>query len=337
MLSFLCCAPQGVASGRVVLNNTAYTIQRLLGEGGFLYVYLVHSPTGSPYALKKIHVPFSSSEEVGEVLPLQHAMQEVYYGNQFLLPYVVRPVAHATVLNADGSTDVYMLLPYYTQLLHDVIAELVLALRPIAEAEVVKLSLGIARGLQAMHQHRAQHDSGEGSELNPFLGDTELTLFSDQPLSHRDLKTANVMLSQTGIPVLVDLGSVQPSRVTPKTRLQALRIQETAATQSTVYYRAPELLEVEVNVPITEKTDVWLFGCVVYAIMYGGLLPFERVEVEEGGNVNLAISMGEFKFLPGNYLETLKSVVRGCLQVEPDERWGLDKVLAVLGGDTEED
>ena len=41
-------------SPRLTINNRSFKILRLLGEGGFSYVYLVQDNTGQLYALKKI-------------------------------------------------------------------------------------------------------------------------------------------------------------------------------------------------------------------------------------------------------------------------------------------
>ncbi|ODQ79458.1 hypothetical protein BABINDRAFT_37588 [Babjeviella inositovora NRRL Y-12698] len=341
---FTCCLPSSYTVPLITINNNSYKIIKLLGEGGFSYVYLVQSPNGSQYALKKIHAQFGNAgttfvvdeEDDTDTDTYQQAMNEIYNYSEFQSPYIMKTIAHSVVQNPDGSKDVYILLPFFEQSLHDIISGKVLNGEKMTKTEILKITIGIARGLQVMHKHqksRNPHPAAQPADQQTLLGaseDTELQSFDLQPLAHRDLKPANVMLSQTGLPVLVDLGSTQPARSTPQTKHQALQIQEQAAQQSTIYYRAPELLEVAVGEPISEKTDVWSLGCVVFAMMYGGLSPFEKMEMEQGGNVNMAISMGEIRFPSTRAdMEDLQDLIRQCLAVNPQERIGVDEVITV--------
>lgn len=309
-------------------------------------MYLAVSPDRSTYALKKIHALLESDDTV-----YTQAMREIAIHGEFSSPYIISVLSSLVEQNPDGSKDVYILLPYFTQSLHDVISQRVLAGEPFPRDEILRLTIGIARGLQVMHKHKGRPPHNEAltqpyprgrnpsasqqgllpedqQELLPHNEDVELSLLTARPMAHRDLKPANVMLSLTGLPVLIDLGSTSEARVTPATPQQALEIQERASQESTIYYRAPELLEVTVGEPLTEKTDVWSLGCVVFAMMHGGLSPFEKMEMEQGGNVNMAISMGEVVFPRGDALdEALHELIRGCLAVADRERLSVDEVI----------
>ena len=79
-----------------------------------------------------------------------------------------------------------------------------------------------------------------------------------------DIKPGNVLLDSRGKPVLMDFGSTSIARKTPKSRSDALRIQEWAAENCSMPYRAPELFEVKSQVELTESVDIWSLGCFLY-------------------------------------------------------------------------
>ncbi|EEY18649.1 serine/threonine-protein kinase [Verticillium alfalfae VaMs.102] len=107
----LSCFP---GSPTLKINNRSFKILRLLGEGGFSYVYLVEdTSTQAQYALKKIRCPFGA-ESVAQ------AMREVDAYRLFgRTPGIIHAVDHAVASERGGGGDdpgaktVYVLLPYY--------------------------------------------------------------------------------------------------------------------------------------------------------------------------------------------------------------------------------
>ena len=62
----------------------------------------------------------------------------------------------------------------------------------------------------------------------------------------------NVLLSTEGEPVLMDFGSTAPARMEIKSRTAALDLQDVAAQNSSMQYRAPELFDVPSQNPDTK-------------------------------------------------------------------------------------
>ena len=108
-LSQLCnCFP---STPSIKINGRSFKILRLLGEGGFSYVYLVQSP-GDPtlYALKKIRCPFGQES-------VSQALKEVEAYSLFTPhPNIIHAIDHSVETERGGDTGnktVYILLPYY--------------------------------------------------------------------------------------------------------------------------------------------------------------------------------------------------------------------------------
>ncbi|MCH0629695.1 protein kinase [Kocuria palustris] len=345
----LCCLPcfPELSLPGLNINGQHYKIERLLGEGGFSYVYLVtlSSNHDQQYALKKIRCPFGSNDD-SYVL----AMKEIRNYHRFsrtLTPYVIQLLRELVTEEPDGSKTIYILLPYFERSLQDIINEMVLSNNTMPESEILRIFIGICRGVKVMHSYKkivgtlaAPMSTAENEEdaLLPLHSDEEdapapltspnTTELSELcPYAHRDLKPANVMLGPEGIPVLVDLGLCGKARIKITNRQQALTLQDFALEHCTLPYRAPELLEVPNNCEITEATDIWSLGCLLYCCCFG-FSPFEKLELEQGANLNIAIARGKYQVpLNHDYLPELIDIIKLCLQMEPTQR---PKILQLL-------
>ncbi|KAK3716650.1 Serine/threonine-protein kinase env7 [Vermiconidia calcicola] len=134
------------------INGRSFKILRLLGEGGFSYVYLVQSPTDPTlYALKKIRCPFGQES-------VALAMKEVEAYSLFSPhPNIIHAVDHAVENDkgSEGSKTVYILLPYYRRgNLQDAINANLVNRARFPERRLMVLFLGVCRALRAMHLYR---------------------------------------------------------------------------------------------------------------------------------------------------------------------------------------
>lgn len=135
------------------INGRSFKILRLLGEGGFSYVYLVQSP-GDPtlYALKKIRCPFGEES-------VSLALKEVEAYSLFSPhPNIIHAIDHAVETDRGGdagSKTVYILLPYYRRgNLQDAINANLVNRARFPERRLMILFLGVCRALKAMHQYK---------------------------------------------------------------------------------------------------------------------------------------------------------------------------------------
>lgn len=329
------------------INRHSFKILKLLGEGGFSYVYLVQSQTGETYALKKIRCPFGAES-------IQAALKEVDAYKRFDSKYIIRAIDSSVMQERDGSKTVYILLPYYKNgNLQDRINLNLVNGRTIPERELLTLFLEVCKGLKAMHE---RHVNSAGTSVNSsrlsmntqsytgeedgadegLLGDTDVQPIDTNdtamdvivPYAHRDIKPANIMLDDNKQPVLMDLGSCARARLTLTSRQAALELQDLAAEHCTLPYRAPELFDVKTDSSVDERVDIWSLGCTLFALMYS-TSPFEMQTAESGASLSIAIMNGQYKF-PASpaYSEGLKGIVKQCLTVDPEERPFIQDIIA---------
>ncbi|KAI4152062.1 MAG: hypothetical protein LQ340_003127 [Diploschistes diacapsis] len=320
-------------SPNLKVNNKTYKMLRLLGEGGFSYVYLVQDTnSGHLYALKKIRCPFG---EESVALALRECEAYALFSPH---PNIIHSLDYQVVDARDktdpGSKTVYIILPYYRRgNLQDAINANLVNHTHFPERRLMILFLGVARALEAMHNYRikgapggsaaqerargvrqfaadedadaaqkAQRASNVEAEQTPLMPD-EITQSQEgieagelRAYAHRDIKPGNIMIADDGkTPILMDLGSLATSPVAITSRSLALQVQDTAAEHSTMPYRAPELFDVKTGTIVDTKVDIWSFGCTLYACLVGKS-PFEARSEETGGSLSICVLGGDWRF-----------------------------------------
>ncbi|KLO06099.1 Pkinase-domain-containing protein [Schizopora paradoxa] len=147
-LSSCLCRP----SATVKINGRTFKIIKVLGEGGFSFVYLAEDEaSGRQFALKKIRCP-TGSEDVKE------AMREVEAYRRFRHPNIIRILDSAVVQDTDGEGKiVYLFLPLYKRgNLQDAINAHMVNNTRFSESEMLRLFKGTCEAVRAMHTFRAQ-------------------------------------------------------------------------------------------------------------------------------------------------------------------------------------
>lgn len=107
-------------------------------------------------------------------------------------------------------------------------------------------------------------------------------------------------------------------------------LQDIAAEQSTMAYRAPELFDVSTSLTrISEAVDIWSLGCLLYALAYSHS-PFENVQTtEQGGSIAMAVLNARYVHPPGGkgYSSGVRELIDMCLVSNPEQRANIHQVL----------
>ncbi|GJJ69107.1 serine/threonine kinase 16 [Entomortierella parvispora] len=140
-----CCLPNPT----LYINRRSFKVVKLLGEGGFSFVYLVQDvASGRLYALKKIRCPFGSEG-------VQDAMKEAEMYRIFQHENVIKMVDTCVVSDKDGSKIVYIFLPYFKRgNLLDAISANLLHHTHFSEPDMLRFFRGVCYGVRALHCHR---------------------------------------------------------------------------------------------------------------------------------------------------------------------------------------
>lgn len=133
---------------------------------------------------------------------------------------------------------------------------------------------------------------------------------------HRDLKSANVVVTPDGRAKVLDFG-IALRQVDQRVTIDGIDDEPTAdegRLLGTVAYMAPEAL---CGMPADARTDIWSLGVVLYE-MAAGAVPFRGGTPFE---VRARILDQAPPPLPATVPPTLRAIIQRCLQKDPEQRY----------------
>jgi serine/threonine protein kinase len=136
---------------------------------------------------------------------------------------------------------------------------------------------------------------------------------------HCDIKPDNLLLSVQGRVQLCDFGSAVDLALRTANQ-DTPEPWRTAVPRGTSEYASPELLRGRED--LTVETDLWSFGCVLFALFCSGRSPFyassDALAVEKIVTFNIATS----DILSSSHLPPVwKNLISVLLQQDPPRRW----------------
>ena len=293
----LCCSV-ACSTSSVTINGRTFRVIRQLAEGGFSFVYLVESG-GEKYALKKVLCQLPEQAEQARWEIKVHESLE-HPNCMPLIDTCVEPVAN-------GGNEFRLLMPLFPHgTLLDRCIQLMQRGERMPERDALTIFRSILKAVAAFHEH-------------------------DPPWAHRDIKPANVLLSDGDEPVLMDFGSVKEARIAIKTRTEALLLQEDAAQNCSMPYRAPELFDVPSDAQIDERTDVFSLGATLYAMAYY----YSPFECTFQGDTQHIVECSHLRVIGGPQFPSKREfspgfidLIQAMLAVDPKQRPTVHQCLA---------
>ena len=133
----------------------------------------------------------------------------------------------------------------------------------------------------------------------------------DRKILHRDLKTQNIFMTQSGQIKIGDFGIARVLQHTYDCAQTAI---------GTPYYLSPEICQEK---PYNQKSDIWSLGCILY----------EMVTLRHAFDANsmkglvLKILRGNYPAIPSTYSDDLKGIIAEMLIKEPQKRPSMRRIL----------
>ena len=172
---------KNLIGNRVTVGSITVTVRKLIGEGGYAYVYRCDDSYHNVYALKYVKcLPNLYDQFLYEV----HILQQLAQGNN---PHIVKYVSSAE----NPSTNEILLLLEYCP----VSAISILQNRELSSSEILIFFIAAAEAIAYLHSQ-------------------------SPPLWHRDMKPENLLVSSDGVVRLCDFGSSTTIQYSPQNAIQ---------------------------------------------------------------------------------------------------------------------
>jgi len=138
----------------------------------------------------------------------------------------------------------------------------------------------------------------------------------DRGVVHRDLKSANVVITPEGRTKVLDFGLAKrvSGEELGEVTLSQASLTTPGALVGTLAYMAPEQLRSQ---SADARSDVWALGVVLYE-MVAGVRPFQGQTAFE---LSSAILSQAAPPLPPQVPVSLRAVIEHCLEKEPGQRY----------------
>ena len=210
-----------------------YELLRWLGEGGFAEVWLaqdLEAPSAPHVAIKVMRRGRARDARQKKMF-----LDEAHLAERIQHPNVARVFEIGDV---EGS--LFIAMEYVAGGSLDALIEGAQALgEPVPPAIALRLMADACAGLHAAHElsidGRPQH------------------------VIHRDVSPQNILLTEDGVPKLIDFGIA-------KARERIAKETSTGVTKGKVSYMSPEQAR---GVPLDRRADVWAIGAVLYELLEG--------------------------------------------------------------------
>ena len=135
----------------------------------------------------------------------------------------------------------------------------------------------------------------------------------EKGIVHRDLKSANIMVTPEGVVKVLDFGlaAIVPGGGAADSSTRTASVTRDGVILGTVAYMSPEQAR---GKPVDKRTDIWAFGVVLYEMLAG----VQLFKGETTTDVLSAVMTQEIDW--GQVPERTRPLLRRCLERDPKKR-----------------
>ncbi|KXZ44006.1 hypothetical protein GPECTOR_75g730 [Gonium pectorale] len=256
-------------------KDRQFKVLKFVGKGSYGSVFLVQRLVdGQTYALKEMDVRSMSQAEREDSINEIRLLASVNHPNVISYNEAFLDGNRLCIIMeyaADG--DLARVIKKQQQMK-----------RPLPEDLIWRYFIQVVMGLQALHGMK---------------------------ILHRDIKPGNIMVFDTGVVKIGDLGI---AKLLTKTAAAKTQI-------GTPHYMGPEIWK---NRPYSYTSDTWAVGCLLYELSTLSV-PFEARSMSE---LRYKVLRGTYPPIPNTFSRDLQQLVRECLDPNPDKRPTMDAILA---------
>ncbi|XP_018320336.1 cyclin-G-associated kinase isoform X2 [Agrilus planipennis] len=274
----------------VEISNVKLKITKVIAEGGFAVVFVAQDiSSGRNYALKRL---LAADEQAKRNIVQEINILKKLSGHPNIIQYM-----SASFLDKNQTEHGQSEFLLVTELCSggSLVEILKIKNEPFDAEKVCQIFYQTCRAVSHMHSQ-------------------------SPPVTHRDLKIENLLLSEDGNIKLCDFGSATIETFSPDmswSTNQRSSLEESMASFTTPMYRAPEMVDTWSNYFVGPPVDVWALGCILYTLCY------MKHPFEDGAK--LRIINGNYTIPPDSRYTCFHNIIKGCLQVDPKQR------LTILG------
>jgi eukaryotic-like serine/threonine-protein kinase len=267
----------------VLLNETlgSYRIERPLGRGGMGEVFLAYDTVLHRHVALKV-VAVSRQDETSRANLLREARNAAALSHPNIC--TIYEVGSDDRLQASQDQAAFIAMEFVDGAS---IRDRLAAAGPFPVATAIEFGIQIADGLAYAH---------------------------DRHVVHRDLKAANVIVTDTGRVKIVDFGLARRSDAMIAQATTMATFAAPGTTVGTPYAMAPEQVRGE---PADTRSDIWALG-VLLQEMVSGVMPFNGPTTPE---LFSAILRDAPAALPASVPVPVRALIGRCLEKNPAERY----------------
>lgn len=281
------------------INGMDISFIRLLDEGGFSYVFeAVDTRTGTPLAVKRLIV---QDAETAKLVRMEIKIMQDLKNH----PNIIH--LFGTLEQMEGSKRVfYIVMEKASMSLIQLMQDRLDQGKRFSLNEIFNIFHSICSGVESLHR-------------------------MEPPVQHRDLKVENVLRAGNSFK-LCDFGSCTTRVYSLDSKQERSIAEEDISKNTTLAYRSPEMCDLFSEYPITEKSDIWALGCILFKLCYF-IGPFDEAAAEGSSLsiINCKYVIPKDSKIPSEILSLIKDMLEINVEKRLDIWEVLDRVAKLRG------